>query len=243
MHYYRAVVRRILKKLSRGVVLTRHLPDEFGHTPILVSPESALRYWRRDLGKVDPFLLSMARELVRPEMTVWDIGANVGLFSFAAAALGARVLAVEPDPWLAHLLQRSVLLNRLPVTVLPSAISDAVGVSPLYHSEEGRASNSLIGKGLAQMVITITLDWMLQHFPPPQVLKIDVEGWECAVLKGASKVLGLRPVILCEVTQSHDTVGRLLREAGYTLYGARETERCPLQQPWCDTLALPLSPS
>jgi len=72
----------------------------FGRAPILVSPDSALAYWKPELGSVDPYLLSMVRELVRPGMMVWDIGANVGLFSFAAAALGAQVLAVEPDIWL-----------------------------------------------------------------------------------------------------------------------------------------------
>ena len=233
------VIRKILRNLSRGVVLKRHLPPEFGSAPVLVSPESALGYWRRDIGKVDPFLLSMVRELIRPQMAVWDIGANVGLFSFGAAALGSRVLAVEADTWLAHLLQRSVQLNGLPVTVLPAAIADTLGVAPLYLSPEGRASNSLAGRGVSQTVVTLTLDWILEHFPPPQVLKIDVEGMEYAVLKGASKLLEQRPIIFCEVTQNHDGVGRVLRDAGYTLYAARETERLPLQRPSCDTLALP----
>ena len=81
--------------------MQRRLPKVFGGAPILVSPDSALAFWKRDLGSVDPYLLSMARELVRPGMVVWDIGANVGLFAFAAAALGApQVLAVEPDIWL-----------------------------------------------------------------------------------------------------------------------------------------------
>src|SRR5947209_3772385 len=106
------------------------------------------------MGKVDPFLLSMVRELVRPGMHVWDIGANVGLFSFAAAALGAEVLAVEADSWLANLIQRSALLNKLPVTVLAAAVSERQGISKLYLSESGRSSNSLNGSGPAQTVLT-----------------------------------------------------------------------------------------
>jgi FkbM family methyltransferase len=92
----------------------------------------------------------MVRELVRPEMTVWDIGANIGLFSFAAASVGARVLAVEADMWLANLIHRSVLLNKLPVTVLPAAVSDHQGISRLHLSEQGRASNSLCRDGIAR---------------------------------------------------------------------------------------------
>ena len=73
-----AVLRELLKRISRRVVLQRRLPNAFGAVPILVSPDSALAYWKRDLDRVDPYLLSMARELVRPGMMVWDIGANVG---------------------------------------------------------------------------------------------------------------------------------------------------------------------
>src|SRR6266849_8056860 len=113
------IMRRLLKTISRDVVLRRRLPAEFGKVAILVSPNCALAYWRRNIASVDPYLLSMVRELVRPGMAVWDIGANVGLFTFAAAGLGAQVLAVEGDTWLANLLHRSVAINHLPVTVLP----------------------------------------------------------------------------------------------------------------------------
>jgi FkbM family methyltransferase len=198
-----------------------------------------LAYWRRDIAKVDPFLLSMVRELVRPEMTVWDIGANVGLFAFAAAALGARVVAVEADIWLANLMHRSTQLNKLHVTVLPAAVSDSAGVSKLYLSDQGKASNSLRGNGRAQTVVTVTLDWMLDHFPPPKVLKIDVEGMEYAVLSGARKVLQCRPLILCEVTEHHDLIGELLRGSDYEYYAARENNRNPLRRPSRDTLAVP----
>lgn len=205
-----------------------------------MSPDSSLGYWRPDIGRVDPFLLSIVRELVRPGMQVWDIVANVGLFSFAAAALGAQVVAVEADIWLADLLQRSVLLNKLPVTILPAAVTDHPGISTLYLSDRGKASNSLVGTGVGQRIVTVTLDSLLDHFPSPQVLKIDVEAMEYAVLKGAGKVLQSRPVIFCEVTEQHALVGELLRNANYRIYAARESNRQPLERPSRDTLAVPL---
>jgi FkbM family methyltransferase len=219
-------------------VLRRRLPPEFASVPLWVSPESALSYWRRDISKVDPFLFSMVRELVRPKMTVWDIGANIGLFSFASAALGARAVAVEADPWLASLMHRSTLLNHLPVTALSAAVSNYVGVAKLYASEEGRSSNSLNGNGVGQSVITVSLDWLLDHFAAPQVLKIDVEGNEFEVLKGATKVLRLKPVIFCEVTEHHEEIGELLRGAGYQLFAARVKNRQLLRRPSRDTLAI-----
>lgn len=181
----------------------------------------------------------MVRELVHPKATVWDIGANVGLFSFAAAALGAQVLAVEPDVWLASLVHRSTLLNKLPVTVLPAAVSDREGISCLYLSDDGRSSNSLRGSGSTQTVIAVTLDSLLNHFPAPDVLKIDVEGMEHAVLSGGRRVLQKRPHIFCEVTDHQDAIGSLLREANYKYYAAREKDRQPLHRPSRDTLAIP----
>jgi FkbM family methyltransferase len=157
---------------------------------MLVSPESALAYWRWDLKKVNPFLLSMARELVKKDMVVWEIGANVGLFAFAAAALGARVLAVGADTWLVDLLRRSAHLNGLPVSVLSVAVADTIGVSEFHLFSEGRASNSLSGSGSSHPVGTVTLDWLLDRFGVPALLKIEIEGSEFAALKGGRSFFG-----------------------------------------------------
>jgi FkbM family methyltransferase len=221
------------------VVLKRHLPKDFGRTAFYATPAAALQYWRPDITKVDPFLLSMVRELVRPGKIVWDIGANVGLFSFAAASLGAEVVAVEPDLWLAELMHRSAQLNKLPVTVVPAAVSDRAGLSKLYLLNSGRASNSLAGSGCAQTTLTVTLDWLLEQFPPPHVLKIDVEGWEYPALRGATKVLQAQPVIFCEVTDHHNPIAELLTAANYEFYAARASDRKALQRPSRDTLAIP----
>src|SRR5580704_3269634 len=94
--------REFAERVSRGVVLRRRLPRHFHRLPLYVSPEAGLRFWRNDMQKVDPLLFRMVEELVKPGSVVWDVGANVGLFAFGAAALAGVhgfVLAIEPDIW------------------------------------------------------------------------------------------------------------------------------------------------
>jgi FkbM family methyltransferase len=143
--------RKAAERLSRGIVLKRRLPAEFHRLPIYVSPEAGLRYWLR-MSQVDPMLYRMVQELVKPGAHVWDVGANVGLFSFCAAALAGpagSVLAIEPDVWLAHLIQRSssewkrAQAPAAAVSVVCAAISDHAQVSNLQISERCRAASHL----------------------------------------------------------------------------------------------------
>lgn len=254
-------LRRWAELLSRGVVLRRRLPDEFHSLPIYVSPESSLRYWRLNLATVDPLLCNMAREMVKAGHVVWDVGANVGLFTFCAAALAGpagSVLAVEPDLWLAGLLTRSAqLVRRQPhasalVTVLCTAAAENTGVSQLQISQRGRAANHLAktagssqvgGDRYSQPTITVSLDFLLEYFPPPSVLKIDAEGAEVKILQGSTKLLRTaRPIIWCEVSRENSqAVADLLHAADYKIYAAAEprSERIDLQLASWDTLAIP----
>ena len=63
-------------------------------------------------------------------------------------------------------------------------------------------------------MVTVGLDWILAHFPPLEVIKIGIEGMECATLQGANRTLKLKPTVLCEVTQNHENIGRLLTFRG-----------------------------
>src|ERR1043165_8291887 len=101
------MLRRILERLSQRKTFKRRLPANFGHAAIYVSPDAGLKYWTTTLGKVDPLLLSTVEQIIAPGDCVWDIGANVGMFSFAAAVKAGekgKVLAVEADTWLVDLL-------------------------------------------------------------------------------------------------------------------------------------------
>jgi hypothetical protein len=92
-----------------------------------------------------------------------------------------------------------------------------------------------------RLVPTVTLDWLAARFPAPDVLKIDVEGAELAVLAGGAAVLAAAPVLICEVSaQNTAGVSGLLAEHGYTLYdGDRgQGERVPVRAAPFNTLAI-----
>ena len=249
--------RKIAERLGRGRTLKRRLPGDFGKTPLYVSPDAQLKYLRLGHDAFDASLLRIAFEEIEPNSTVWDIGANVGVFAFAAASRalpGGYVLAVEPDIWLANIMRESAALSenrRLVVHVLAAAISNKVGISTLLIAQRGRASNALQGVGRNQMggvrdrmpVPTLTLDHLLNSIPKPDFVKIDVEGAEHQVLEGSANLLSdVRPKIYLEVgSETLDSVTKTLRSHRYALLDplSPKVKRMRMQQCAFNTLAVP----
>jgi FkbM family methyltransferase len=247
-------LRLALEQATHRIVVRRRLPSPFAAARIYTSSEGGLRYLARRMTQVDPVLLRLAAEVVRPGATVWDIGANMGLFSFAAAVAagpGGRVLAVEPDTDLARLLRRSAALNsgHAPVEVLPAAVCDELSIARFHVARRNRATSHLDGFGTAmaggvratELVPTVTLDWLAARFPAPDVIKIDVEEAELTVLAGASRVLDRSPAIICEVAASNaGPVWELLNARGYAVYDGDQPrhERVPAGAAPFNTLAI-----
>jgi FkbM family methyltransferase len=222
-----------------------------------LTPEAGLRYLLPGRAlKTDENLFKNAAETVKPGSVVWDVGANMGLFSFAAAGLAGadgRVYAFEPDTVMVRLLRRSARLNpqAAPVEVIPCAVADDVSLARFHIAQRSRTSNALEGYGLSQSggvrevetVLTVSLDWLAERLPPPDVLKVDVEGAELTVFRGGLKMLkAKRPVIVFELTRwNWDEESRILRDLGYTLYDSElpPGERKPLTQPTYNIIAIP----
>jgi FkbM family methyltransferase len=247
-------LRSVLERTTHRLVIRRRLPPPFGKARIYVSTEGGLRYLKRDMSAVDPPLLRVAADVIRPGQMVWDVGANVGLFSFAAAAAAGptgHVLAVEADTALVRLLRRSAAVNDASATVqvLPAAVSDEVSVARFHVAGRNRATSHLEGYGTTmaggvrctELVPTVTLDWLAARFPAPDVLKIDVEVAELAVLMGGAQVLGHVPTIICEVAaRNANAVSALLTARGYVLYDVERPsgERVPMALAPPNTLAI-----
>jgi len=246
-------LRTLMERLSRGRILKRHLPADLGSVPILVSPDAALSLWKTH---IQSDLFDFAREFVQAGDVVWDVGANVGLLSIAAAersGVSGRVIAIEPDIWLAALLRKSAAMQPLSsarIEVIPAAVFDSPVIASFKIAQRGRASNFLaVAGGSTQAggvretvsVVTITLDWLLEQGAAPNVLKIDVEGAERNVLLGAQRVLAeARPVVLIEVyDDSRADVTEMLLRNGYKLYNWDAIPRVSVDQASFNTLALP----
>ena len=209
------MIRRAAEILLAGLRVKRRLPKASGGGLIVATAGvGGLKYIFRSAKKIDPILLSVTRRLVRPGDVVWDVGANLGFFSVAAAYHANRsgyIYAFEADIEAASLLLESARLGKSDVariSIVPIALAASGGFLNFNIAKRARSANSLTGFGSTQTggikevrtVPSFSLDSLLDYFSAPQVLKIDVEGAEKLVLEGASNLLKtIRPAIFCEV--------------------------------------------
>lgn len=140
--------------------------------------------------------------LINPDDVVYDVGAHIGYYSLIASRkvaehysadrrIGGHVFAFEPLPVNLKALQFHVNANKIEnITIVPYAVSSESGQSTFDIAAGGTGRGRLNSSGNIR-VITITLDsWVFkQNNPPPNFIKIDVEGGEVDVLKGASELL------------------------------------------------------
>jgi FkbM family methyltransferase len=157
-------------------------------------------------GAYEPQTVRFLKRRIRPATVVVDVGANIGYLSAIAAGLtSAAVFAFEPN---AHCFQRlSQNLARFPhAKPIPLALGDAVGTLPLYidAEEHGFGSFSALEGRQSAVAQVTTLDSFCQkeNVEAVGLVKIDVEGWELHVLRGAKGVIGRdRPIVIAEANE------------------------------------------
>lgn len=156
--------------------------------------------------------------------TLWDVGANVGFFALLGARLvgpAGRVVAWEPVTAVAEHAREAALRSGLEVEVREEAVGAAVGAEDLLVTGDASTSHlaargNVAGTTRVRVPVT-TLDTALAAgAPPPDVVKLDVEGSEGDVLRGASALLAdVRPTLVIELHDTATEVCDLLDAAGY----------------------------
>lgn len=172
-------------------------------------------------------------DALTPGDVFFDVGANVGWFSVIASACGARVVAFEPMHTNCH----ALLLNAPSATVVRAAVSDMDGQVSIYVNLDNDGGHALWPVGNHShntdtakanhpraRVQSVRLDDYADY--KPAVIKIDTEGAECNVLRGAEKVLSqptLRMVVcernrtgLAYLQHSPEEVEEIMRGHGFT---------------------------
>jgi FkbM family methyltransferase len=172
------------------------------------------------------------RQLVKPGMTVVEVGANIGTHTvmLARACAPGRLIAFEPQQRVFQLLCANLAINGIGnVTALPDAAGAEAGAAQLPRLDYGAANNfggiALAAGGDAgdwaegRAVRVTALDQLA--LPACHLLKIDVEGWEAEVLRGAEATIArCRPIIYLEndrADQQAVLIG-MLAERGYEQY-------------------------
>jgi FkbM family methyltransferase len=165
---------------------------------------------------------------------VVDVGANIGYYTlWAAKKVGTigKVISIEPEPSNYKLLLQNLSLNRLQnVVPVNIALSDKIDVTRLYmgkrsvtHSICQNVRDARTGHSIA--IPTTTLDSLLKKLRVERVdwLKIDVEGAELEVIRGAAGALALEEIkIIAEISGSSlcsrvNPVHQLLRTGGFEI--------------------------
>lgn len=167
-------------------------------------------YWR-GLAGYEPETFAVLWQLCGDVAVLFDVGASTGVFTLAAALedRNRRVFAFEPGPGMSEGLERNIALNGLTnVTAVAAAACDRDGTVDLYVPPGGSLSfgastlPSFRPGGAPQSVRALRLDTFARERGIERVdlLKLDAEGAEPAVLAGARALLERdEPWIICEV--------------------------------------------
>ena len=148
----------------------------------------------------------------KSSQVIYDVGSNVGYFSLLAALnTKSRIYSFDPIPEIAKQFRTLMELNDLneDVKLTEVALSNEIGkikmVTPGTH-EQGLMVSALRGQKVdvdsGVLVDMTTLDHLVfeENFPPPDLIKLDVEGAEALVLEGGERTLRhYKPKILIEV--------------------------------------------
>jgi FkbM family methyltransferase len=239
---------RVLRNAVRMVLRSNEFKVRSGGAYFSIRGEDIGEFWMAVRGIHSPAIFNKICEFSGDsEVVVWDIGANIGTMCLPLLATKPRmkVVAFEPSPLVCGNLVKNAnlnpeLLDRL--TITNCALSHATAWTSFYASNE-TLNSGVGGLGSAANRASFPIrsyahkaDDLLGIVPPPDVIKMDVEGHELSVLLGMEKLLGKERLMIVfehslyrirEGGHSLDAVPKFLEDRGFaltTLAGSRSID-------------------
>ena len=246
----------IIRRFSKNLVIAKKLPKEFGSATLYVTPRSDMRLIFPGYERSASDLMHVVNKYVQTGNCVWDIGSNLGIFSVCAAFKAGstgKVFALEADPRYAAMQSRTydgLNSNYSKSNVLCAAVADKLGILEFAVAKKGHTRSHLadVERGSQveaeayRQVMTVTLDYLLNYWKAPDLIKIDVEGAEHLALSGAKNILNeIRPIIYIEVSHPNIIqIDRMFEEAEYDIFKLEnDGSIMPTQNSGMFTVAIP----
>lgn len=191
-------------RLARAIIGPAHdchdvlVRDRFGHRFVVPEIGSPIAFELLINGVYEPVELQLILAWLGPGSVFVDVGANIGCYSLPAADVvgpSGRVLAIEASPTICRYLERNVDLNEVHnIEIVPLAAGEHVGTVTFHEAPGHSFGMGSIGPQFAAPPIQVpvsTLDALLQNRGIAHVdaIKVDVEGFELAVFRGARETL------------------------------------------------------
>lgn len=168
---------------------------------------------------------------VKSNKTIYDVGAHVGFYTLLASVLtGSRgkVFAFEPVPRNFYYLKRHVQINNIEnVDIFNVAVSDKCGTA-LFAENDNSSMGHISSHGKLK-IETVSLDDLYKagKITAPDYIKLDVEGTEHSVLRGAKVILTkFQPIIFLSIhnEKAHRKCYEFLKNLGYSLETIGESD-------------------
>ncbi len=226
---YNVLIKVPLLKQPLSAVIQKMTPEfmDIEEGRIIFDKEDPVMSGSLSLGEYEPQTLSLFRSILKPGMTVIDVGANLGYFTVIAASRvgpSGKVHSFEPYPHNYSLLQKNIATNDLKnVTAVRTALSDKAGTRDLFFGDNQctHSFSDKRGAGQSEIVPTETLDNYLRSVGNPKIdiIKIDIEGAEPIVVDGMKETLSKSSSLIMLVEFYPNAIKRL----GYSPLGFLET--------------------
>jgi FkbM family methyltransferase len=191
-------------------------------------------FWNGLTGGWEKVSLALWIELCKSSDTIFDIGANTGVYSLIAKSVrpNSNVFAFEPIPQIYRQLQTNIRLNKYDVHECNVAVSNRDGVQKIFDGKGGHTYTASLNRGFDQNTVeldvqTIKLSTFIrgQNISSVDLMKIDVETHEVEVLQGMEEFLdSMQPTLLIEILTSElgGRIEQLLAGKGYSYYAVDE---------------------